>query len=557
MRSVFGGTLFLSFIVFSFVITGCSGPTSENDTTLSINLGKDSLPDKASVSIDQLRHVIVLSGPGGRQTYTISGGGTVKATVAAGLWYIDVEAFLGDELYAKGSGSAEVKAGRNTSVTIFMAVVWAGLAEGGGGGGGSGGNPDALGGIVSLTGDNWEGAVLAANILGLTNVKGSTINYTWIADGAEITSALNAPSYQVTGGERGRGITVKVSTDGNSNAVTSNKIDIRTDFAVNDVASLNLIRADLSGAYILTGDVNIPAGFMPIGGASDGGAFTGTFDGNGHTVDLGYNYVQLDGSEAGLFGGINGGTVKNLNLEGEITVAAPASCWVGALAGGFNEGTIRNVSSSVNVTITGGIDSSWAGGIVGATGLNGPAIIINCYSTGDVTVTGYQPTGNHNFFAGGIVGNYDITIQSCWASGDIGAIGPAAQGCMAGGIAGAINYWAGVQAPVITGCVALNGDISAGPGTSTAGRISGENTGLSNNHAVVSMLVNSAPVGSGLANDIDGANFPSSALKSDWQSIGWTVWDNKDDASEGSPWVWDDRVGSLTQDRPVLWFELP
>ena len=136
MKNVFKGILLITGML---LLGACSGGGGEN-STISINLNAGSLPDKSSVSIDQLRHVITLSGPSGKQTYNVSGRGTVKASVAAGLWIIDVEAFLGDELYAVGSASAEVKAGRNTSVTIFMTVVWGSQAAGGVGGGSGGGS---------------------------------------------------------------------------------------------------------------------------------------------------------------------------------------------------------------------------------------------------------------------------------------------------------------------------------------------------------------------------------------------------------------------------------
>ena len=128
-------------VALSFTFSACSGGSGGDTATISISLGAGSLPDKATVSIDQLRHVLVLSGPTGTQTYSITGGGTVKATVAPGIWSIDVEAFLGNDLYAKGSASAEVRIGRTTNVTIFMVVVWGTGTAGGVGGSVGGGNP--------------------------------------------------------------------------------------------------------------------------------------------------------------------------------------------------------------------------------------------------------------------------------------------------------------------------------------------------------------------------------------------------------------------------------
>ena len=71
-----------------------------------------------------MRHTITLSGPTGTKILTISGAGTASATVAAGLWNIGVDAYYGEELYAVGSASADVKAGRTTNVSVQMTVVW-------------------------------------------------------------------------------------------------------------------------------------------------------------------------------------------------------------------------------------------------------------------------------------------------------------------------------------------------------------------------------------------------------------------------------------------------
>jgi len=117
-----------------FMLAACSGGSAGGDTaTISISLSGGSVEGRATVSIDQLRHVITLSGPTGKQTHTIMGAGTVKATVYPGRWNIDVEGYLSDGLYSVGSASADVKAGKNTNVSIEMTVVWADSAVGGGG----------------------------------------------------------------------------------------------------------------------------------------------------------------------------------------------------------------------------------------------------------------------------------------------------------------------------------------------------------------------------------------------------------------------------------------
>ena len=133
-------------LIFAFSLAACSGGSAGEETaiisiSLSVGSPADETPAKAAVSLDQLRHVIRLSGPAETQSYTIAGSGTVNASVQPGLWYIDVKGYLEDELYSVGSASADVKARKTTNVSIEMTVVWSesGSKSGGGGGGGGSG----------------------------------------------------------------------------------------------------------------------------------------------------------------------------------------------------------------------------------------------------------------------------------------------------------------------------------------------------------------------------------------------------------------------------------
>ena len=123
MKPVLKAVLSLSLIAFSIVALGCGSPAGGGTSQITISISAASAKATKAVPIDELRHVIVFSGPTGTQTHTITGSGTVKATVLAGLWTISVTAYDGDEVYATGSESVEVKAGRNTNVIVQMTLA--------------------------------------------------------------------------------------------------------------------------------------------------------------------------------------------------------------------------------------------------------------------------------------------------------------------------------------------------------------------------------------------------------------------------------------------------
>ena len=190
------------------------------------------------------------------------------------------------------------------------------------------------------------------------------------------------------------------------------------------------INGGLSGHYALGSNLdasgtsawNGGAGFTPIG--SQAMAFTGTFDGLGHTISN-LTIDQSGASDVGLFGfatgliqnvglvgasvtgnnnvgalvGYNGGTVNNSYATGSVS----GNSYVGGLVG-FNDNSITNSSSSSSVS---GVTN--VGGLVG---INDYSTITNSYATGTVSGTG----GN----VGGLVGygNYG-SITNSHATGTV------------------------------------------------------------------------------------------------------------------------------------------
>jgi len=116
------------FVIIAVALSGCFSPWKGDTATITINLGAapnaraaDYPPTGENGILLQLEHRIILKGPTGTREHTLSEGELNAAfSVAAGLWEITVEARLDGELYATGSGSVRVIAGKDNPVTIKM-----------------------------------------------------------------------------------------------------------------------------------------------------------------------------------------------------------------------------------------------------------------------------------------------------------------------------------------------------------------------------------------------------------------------------------------------------
>ena len=187
----------------------------------------------------------------------------------------------------------------------------------------------------------------------------------------------------------------------------------------------------------LTGKV-----WTPIGTDYDN-AYTGTFDGGGHTI-TGLTVTTND-EYAGLFGylgNFNNGaaTVKNVVMEGIQITCNHRLGYAGGVAG-FSRGTIENcsvsgsVSSTVSVggvvgaqrdgSITGCSSSATVKGTINVGGVAGQTIfgatLTACYATGNVII---EIDRTENISGGGLVGfNDGISLLSCYATGNVTSTG--------------------------------------------------------------------------------------------------------------------------------------
>lgn len=149
------------------------------------------------------------------------------------------------------------------------------------------------------------------------------------------------------------------------------------------------------GNYQLTADIIVTAPYAEN--------FTGTFDGNGHTVTLA---ISGDSDYQALFAKLAAGAVvKNVMVDGEVT----GTDNIGGIAGIATNATIIACANKATVAATG----RYVGGLVGkGTGLT----MTSCYNQGAVSSTRTRPIN-----MGGIAGYVDggASVENCYNTGSI------------------------------------------------------------------------------------------------------------------------------------------
>ena len=180
--------------------------------------------------------------------------------------------------------------------------------------------------------------------------------------------------------------------------------------------------------------------------------FKGIYDGGGFTITYSASFLGTTTTgDYGLFSTVSG-TIKNLNVNANVTLGGSAVAMNVALLCGYltESGNIMfcnvsgNVNSTVNAELGGGSDAGliageskgtitycnasgnvvgvgYAGGVVGQ--LTSPAVVRGCAFTGSVTALACarQTFSTWGSFAGGICGfaNSGTTIDLCYSNADI------------------------------------------------------------------------------------------------------------------------------------------
>ena len=173
--------------------------------------------------------------------------------------------------------------------------------------------------------------------------------------------------------------------------------------------------------------------WTPVGTSAK--SYSGTFDGKGHIISG--LYISNSNDNQGLFGYVDGGTIRNLGLA---DTDISAGDYVGSIAGHITDGSIENC---YNVGTVSG--ARQIGGIVGIA--DEDTIIKNSYNAGSVTASKSN--------AGGIAGQ--ISGGSVENSYNVGSV----SGGNAGGIVGSAVSCTG------TNCYYLDTSAQAGAGIGT------------------------------------------------------------------------------------------
>jgi len=159
------------------------------------------------------------------------------------------------------------------------------------------------------------------------------------------------------------------------------------------------IDEDTGERFVYVTYENAVVGWEPIG-ADVEGSFTGTFDGNGHSIK-GLYIDRADEDSVGLFGiSDEGGEIKNLGvINGNVSGYNRVGMLVGLNRFGGTVVSNSYVAGEVN-------GEERTGGLVGVNF----GIVVNSYATGDVS-------GNES--VGGLIGSDDGTVENSFYHEDM------------------------------------------------------------------------------------------------------------------------------------------
>ena len=279
------------------------------------------------------------------------------------------------------------------------------------------------GGTISSCTAQQGGGVYVDGSSTFTMNDGSIASCTAVNGGNSVFVVKPSASFTMTGGTVDGSIALPYKV-GNNTVYMDGLGTAAYPYQISTADQLKLFRDIVNGAggqtqnrgayAVLTADIDLNnEPWTPIGPDKDS-AYTGTFDGQGHTVKNLSVTVNVQPGRAGLFGCVKDGTIRKLTVAGSVSCTANQG-WCGGIAGYAMDETIENCASLCTVSCT-GIDAR-VGGIVGLVDYNSRTLIIcDCYNIGKITGRSDNGSGD----AGGICGFYmNGKISNCYNVGEI------------------------------------------------------------------------------------------------------------------------------------------
>lgn len=174
-------------------------------------------------------------------------------------------------------------------------------------------------------------------------------------------------------------------------------------------------------------------------------AYTGNFDGNGHTISG--LYINSTAANTGLFGYVGAaGEIKNVTISDSVITSTQN--YTGAVVGD-SKGNITNCHTTATTRVTG---ANYVGGIVGE--LDSNMSLAQCSNAGEVQGTG--TSGYAGGIAGRVQSNASNALTDSYNTGRITGV------ANVGGIAGCLYNGGGIQNVYNTGSVSASKGVAGG-----------------------------------------------------------------------------------------------
>ncbi|MBO4670928.1 MAG: hypothetical protein J5640_03700 [Bacteroidales bacterium] len=269
--------------------------------------------------------------------------------------------------------------------------------------------------------------------------------------------------------------------------------------AVNDGRSISRW-LNSSGEVELLADIDMGGEeWEPVGNGSvntshaiTGSAFTGVFDGKNHKVDNFKVTVPESGANvaAGLFGAIDGATVKNLVIGDKVVIKSSSNSGfvtMGAAVGFASGSTLENIDSyakmvnegskdNIRIVVGGAIGTIFASAEVASTATN-----ISGHASFEVVNTANTKNGATGISVGGAIGlmdGKDVNAAPCTAVNCVNYSNISVEATRTGGVIGTMNTNC-----LAEGCI-NNGNIFCSDVKATNSRVAGIVSAMGNNTGI-------------------------------------------------------------------------